>query len=70
MPGKVKGRKHDLGHGIYVYVEDKVPKTDRGYHRIWLHIRQGPSPKFETDEALIYVNSADLRFIEKRPGRR
>lgn len=64
---KIQGRRVSLGHGLEVFVHPQPAKTRRGRDRIWLHIRQTDPKGWQIDEALMYVNSADLRFIKKQP---
>jgi len=68
---KIPGTPIPLFKGLAVHVNYKPAKTKRGTNRVWLNIRQITAPtdaqnatRWEVDEALMYVNSADIRFIE------
>lgn len=63
MAKKIRGKRFPLIHGFEVYVNHQPAKTAKGKDRIWIHIRQPDKPKWVNDESLMYVNSADIRFV-------
>jgi hypothetical protein len=63
MAKKISGKRFRLIHGFEVYVNHQPAKTAKGKDRIWIHIRQPDKPKWVNDESLMYVNSADIRFV-------
>ncbi len=60
---KLAGKRKKLGHGLEVWVNPQ-PAKKSGKNRLWLHIRHSGGKRWQIDEALLYVNSADIRFIE------
>jgi hypothetical protein len=62
MPTKIAGKPVYSYQGLDIYVNPQPAKTKRGKHRVWIHIRQEDPRLWEEDEALNYVQSADIRF--------